>query len=234
MAQLADVADHFVVLLHGQGADVLEAQHLRQLLCPLDGLRGVLVGGGDDEVGRGKVHLGSVLHAGGLTACHGVAGNELHPCRAHGLHRLHKAGLDAGHIREDAAGLEERAVGFEPLQQGRGVQAEDDVVGLLHQIFKIMGLAAGNVAVVEGILQVPLAAVDAVHMETGFGQLQGILAAQQTKTHHEITFCFVKHILPPHPKAGWLQRNSASSSGWLRRHPQSGAARRLRSAPQGS
>ena len=134
MAQLADVADHLIVLFHGQGADVLEAQHLRQLLCPLDGLRGVLVGGGDDEVG------------------HGVTGDELHTVRAEGLHRLHKAGLDAGHIREDAAGLEEGAVGLEPLDQGRGVQAEDDMVGLTHQILKIVGLAAGNVAVVEGIL----------------------------------------------------------------------------------
>ena len=222
------------MLLHGQGADVFEAQHLGQLPDPGDGLRGILPGRGDDEVRRGKIHLGGVFHAGSLAACHRVAGDELDPRRAEGLHRLHQAGLDAGHIREDAAGLEERAVGYEPFQQGRRVQAEDDVVGLLHQIFKIMGLAAGNVAVVKGILQVPLAAVDAVHMEAGFGQLQGILAAQQTKTHHEITFCFVKHILPPHPKAGWLQRNSASSSGWLRRHPQSGAARRLRSAPQGS
>ena len=101
---------------------MLEAQHFGQLPCPLDARRGVLFGGSDDEVCRGKIHLGGVLHAGGLAACHGVAGNELHPRRAQGLHRLHKAGLDAGNIRKDAPGLEQMAVGTEPVQQ-RGKRA---------------------------------------------------------------------------------------------------------------
>ena len=148
-----------------------------------------------------KFHLGGVLHAGSLAARHRVAGNELHACRAHGLHRLHKAGLYAGHIRENAAGLEQMPVGFEPLQQGCGVQTEDDVVGLLHQILKIVGLAAGDIAVAEGVLQMPLAAVDAVHMEAGFRQLQCVLAAQQAKAHHEITLCFIQHVPPPRPRA---------------------------------
>ncbi len=130
-----------------------------------------------------------------------MAGNELHARRAHGLHRLHQPGLDAGYIGKDAAGLDEVAVGFEPFQQGSGVQAKDDVVGLLHQILKIVGLAALNVAVVQGILQVAFAAVDAVHMETGLAQLQRILAAQQAQAHNEIPFCFIQHVPPPRPKA---------------------------------
>ena len=140
------------MLLHGQGADVAEAQHLSQLLCPLDRLGGVLLGGGDDEVGRGKVDLRRVLDAGGLTARHRMASDELHPCRAHRLHRLHKAGLDAGDIGKDAAGLEKRAVRPEPVDEGRGVQTEDDVVGLRDEILEIVGLAAGDIAVVEGVL----------------------------------------------------------------------------------
>ena len=92
-------------------------------------------------------------------------------------------------------------VGAEPLDEGCGVQTEDDVVGLLHQILKIVGLAAGDIAVAEGVLQVPLTAVDAVHMEAGFGQLQRVLAAQQAKAHHEITFRFIQHIPPPRPMA---------------------------------
>ena len=79
------------------------------------------------------------------------------------------------------------AVGPEPLDQGRGVQTEDDMIGLTHQILKIVGLAAGDIAVVEGILQMALAAVDAVHMEPGPAQLQSVLAAQQTQAHNEIT-----------------------------------------------
>ena len=93
------------------------------------------------------------------------------------------------------------AVGLEPVDEGRGVEAEDDVVGLLHQILKIVGLAAGNIAVAEGVLQMPLAAVDAVHMEAGFRQLQCVLAAQQAKAHHEITLCFIQHVPPPRPMA---------------------------------
>ena len=92
-------------------------------------------------------------------------------------------------------------VGLEPLEQGRGVQAENDVVGTAHKVLKIVGLAAGNVAVVEGVLQMTFAAVDAVHMETGFRQLQRVLAAQQAQTHHEITFRFIQHIPPPRPMA---------------------------------
>ena len=168
MAQLADVADHLIMLFHGQGADVLESQHLGQLLRPRDARRSVLLRGGDDEVRRGEVHLRRVLHAGSLPPRHGVTGDELHTVRAKGLHRLHKAGLDAGHIREDAAGLEEGPVGLEPLDQ---------------------------------ILQMALAAVDAVHMEPGLGQLQRVLAAQQTQTHNEITLCFIQHPVPPRPMA---------------------------------
>ena len=130
-----------------------------------------------------------------------MTGDELHTVRAEGLHRLHKAGLDAGHIREDAAGLEEGAVGLEPLDQGRGVQAEDDMVGLPHKILKIVGLAADDVALIQRILQMALAAVDAVHMEPGLGQLQRVLAAQQTQTHNEITLCFIQHPVPPRPMA---------------------------------
>ena len=88
-----------------------------------------------------------VLHAGSLAACHRVAGNELHARRAHGLHRLHKAGLYAGNIGKDAAGLEQMAVGAEPLDEGRGVQTKDDVVGAAHKVLKIVGLAAGDIAV---------------------------------------------------------------------------------------
>ena len=152
VAELADVADHLVVLLHRQGADVAEAQHLGQLFCPLDGLGGVLFGGGDDEVGRGKADLGGVLDAGSLTACHRVAGDELHTLRTHGLHRLHKAGLDAGDIGKDAAGLDEMAVGLEPVDEGRGVEAEDDVVGLRDEVLEIVGLAGLDIAVVESVL----------------------------------------------------------------------------------
>ena len=187
MAELADIADHPVMLLHGQGADMLEAQHLGQLPGPLNGLRGVLFRGGHNEVGRGKIHLGGVLHAGGLTARHGVAGNELHARPAHGLNGLHQTGLYARHIGKDAALLQQVAVGPEPLDQGRGVQTKDDMIGLTHQILKIVGLAAGDIAVVEGILQMALAAVDAVHMEPGPAQLQGVLAAQQAQAHNEIT-----------------------------------------------
>ena len=104
-------------------------------------------GGGDNEVCRGKIHLGGVFHAGSFAACHGVAGNELHARRAHGLHRLHKAGLYAGNIGKDAAGLEQMAVGAEPLDEGRGVQTKDDVVGAAHKVLKIVGLAAGDIAV---------------------------------------------------------------------------------------
>ena len=93
-----------------------------------------------------------MLDAGGLAARHRVAGNELHTRRAHRLHRLHKAGLDAGDVGEDAAGLEKRAVCPEPVDEGRGVQAEDDVVGLRDKILEIVGLAAGDIAVVEGVL----------------------------------------------------------------------------------
>ena len=213
---------------------MLEAQHFGKLPCPLDARRGVLFGGSDDEVCRGKIHLGSVLHAGSLAACHGVAGNELHPCRAQCLHRLHKAGLDARNIRKDTPGLEQRTVGSEPVQQRGGVQAKDDMVGLPDKVLKIMGLAAGDIAVLQRVLQVSLAAVDAVHMEAGAGQLQRVLAAQQTQTHYEITFCFIKHLLPPRQAALHLQKSRASSSGWLRHRPRSGAARRRQPAPQDS
>lgn len=104
VAELADVADHLVVLLHRQGADVAEASTSASSFAT-GRLGGVLLGGGDDEVGRGKADLGGVLDAGGLTACHRVAGDELHTLRTHGLHRLHKAGLDAGDVGKDASGL---------------------------------------------------------------------------------------------------------------------------------
>ena len=213
---------------------MLEAQHLGKLPCPLDARRGVLFGGGDNEVCRGKIHLGGVLHAGSLAACHGVAGDELHPRRAQRLHRLHKAGLDAGNIRKDAPGLEQGTVGSEPVQQRGGVQAKDDMVGLPDKILKIVSLTAGDIAVLQRVLQVSLAAVDAVHMEAGAGQLQRVLAAQQTQTHYEITFCFIKHLLPPRQAALHLQKSRASSSGWLRHRPRSGAVRRQQPAPQGS
>ena len=213
---------------------MLEAQHLGKLPCPLDARRGVLFGGGDDEVCRGKIYLGGVLHAGSLAACHGVAGNELHPRRAQCLHRLHKAGLYAGNIRKDAPGFDQMAVGAKPVQQRGGVQAKDDMVGLPDKVLKIVGLAAGDIAVLQRVLQMSLAAVDAVHMEAGAGQLQRVLAAQQTQTHYEITFCFIKHLLPPRQAALHLQKSRASSSGWLRRRPRSGAARRQQPAPQGS
>ena len=105
-----------------------------------------------DEVGRGKADLGGVLDAGSLTACHRVAGDELHTLRTHGLHRLHKAGLDAGDIGKDAAGLDEMAVGLEPVDEGRGIEAEDDVVGLRDEVLEVVGLSAGDIAVVESVL----------------------------------------------------------------------------------
>ena len=55
--------------------------------------------------------------------------------------------LDAGNIGKDAAGLEQMAVGAEPLDEGRGVQTKDDVVGAAHKVLKIVGLAAGDIAV---------------------------------------------------------------------------------------
>ena len=131
-----------------------------------------------------------MLDAGGLTACHRVAGDELHALRTHGLHRLHKAGLDAGDVGKDAAGLDEMAVGLEPVDEGRGVEAKDDVVGLRDEVLEIVGLSAGDIAVA-------LAAVDAVHMEPGFGKLEGVFAAQQSEAHDQITLCFIQHILPP-------------------------------------
>ena len=72
------VSDTHLMCIRDRGADVAEAQHLGQLFCSLDSLGGVLLGGGDDEVGRGKADLGGVLDAGSLTACHRVAGDELH------------------------------------------------------------------------------------------------------------------------------------------------------------
>ena len=93
------------------------------------------------------------------------------------------------------------AVGAEPLDEGRGVQTKDDVVGAAHKVLKIVGLAAGDIAVLQRVLQMPFAAVDAVHMEAGFRQFQRVFAAQQAKAHHEITFCFIKHIPPPRPRA---------------------------------
>ena len=89
------------------------------------------------------------------------------------------------------------AVGLEPVDEGRGIEAEDDVVGLRDEVLEIVGLSAGDIAVVEGVLQVALAAVDAVHMEPGFGKLEGVFAAQQSEAHDEITLCFIQHILPP-------------------------------------
>ena len=75
------------------------------------------------------------------------------------------------------------------------------MVGLPDKVFKIVGFAPLDVAMVERELQVALAAVDAVHMEPGFGELQRIFAAQQAKAHHEITFRFIQHLLPPRPMA---------------------------------
>ena len=199
MAELAHIADHLVVLLHRQGADVLEAQHLRQLSGPLDGLRGVLFRWGNDEVGRGKVDLGGMLHAGSLPARHGVAGDEFHAVRAQGLDGLHQPGFDARDIGEDAAGFEQGAVSFEPLDHGGGVKRENDVVSALHQVLKIVGLAAADIAVVKGKLQVTLAAVDAVHGVACPGELQGVLAAQQAQAYDEIAFGFIQHSVPPRP-----------------------------------
>ena len=71
------------------------------------------------------------------------------------------------------------------------------MVGLPDKVLKIVGLTAGDIAVLQRVLQMSLAAVDAVHMEACAGQLQRVLAAQQTQTHYEITFCFIKHLLPP-------------------------------------
>ena len=108
------------------------------------------------------------------------------------------------------------------------------MVGLPDKVLKIVGLAAGDIAVLQRILQMSLAAVDAVHMEAGAGQFQRVLAAQQTQTHYEITFCFIKHLLPPRQAALHLQKSRASSSEWLRHRPRSGAVRRQQPAPQGS
>ena len=127
-----------------------------------------------------------------------------------------------------------QSVGFDTIQQRGGVQAKDDMVGLPDKILKIVGLTAGDIAVLQRVLQMSLAAVDAVHMEACAGQLQRVLAAQQTQTYYEITFCFIKHLLPPRQAALHLQKSRASSSGWLRRRPRSGAARRQQPAPQGS
>ena len=44
------------------------------------------------------------------------------------------------------------AVSLEPVDEGRGVEAEDDVVGLRDEVLEIVGLAAGDIAVVEGVL----------------------------------------------------------------------------------
>ena len=51
------------------------------------------------------------------------------------------------------------------------------MVGLPDKILKIVGLTAGDIAVLQRVLQVSLAAVDAVHMEACAGQLQRVLAA---------------------------------------------------------
>ena len=56
----------------------------------------------------------------------------------------------------------------------------------------------------------------------------------ETQTHYEITFCFIKHLLPPRQAALHLQKSRASSSGWLRHRLRSGAVRRQQPAPQGS
>ena len=94
---------------------------------------------------------------------------------------------------------EAEAVSFEPLDHGGGVKRENDVVSALHQVLKIVGLAAADIAVVKGKLQVTLAAVDAVHGVACPGELQGVLASQQAQAYDEIAFGFIQHSVPPRP-----------------------------------
>ena len=68
MAELADVADHVVVLGGGQHADALEAQLRGQVAAPVDARLAVLFRRGDDEVCGGKVDLGAVGDAARLAA----------------------------------------------------------------------------------------------------------------------------------------------------------------------
>ena len=44
------------------------------------------------------------------------------------------------------------AVGLEPVDEGRGIQAEDDVVGLRDEVLEIVGLSGLDIAVVESVL----------------------------------------------------------------------------------
>ena len=153
MAELADIADHVVVLGGGQHADALEAQLRGQVAAPVDARLAVLFRRGDDEVCGGKVDLGAVGDAARLAARHRVAGDKFHTLRQGGLHRLDHTALDTGHIRDHRAGADELTVLFDPVQQHGGVEAEDDAVGLPYQILKIRIFTGADVAMLQGIVQ---------------------------------------------------------------------------------
>ncbi len=80
------------------------------------------------------------------------------------------------------------AIGFEPFKQCGRVKAKDNVICAAHKILEILGFAALDIAVVQCILQVTFAAVNAVHMEARFCQFQSIFATQQAQPHDKIAF----------------------------------------------
>ena len=123
-------------------------------------------------------------HAAGLTAGHGVAGNELHALRQHLLHRLHHAALYAGNIGYQRAGADQVAVPLDPFQQHSGVQAKDDVIRVLHQVVKVFVAALADIGVFQRIIQRALAVGNAGHAVAFLAEHLGIFAAQQAQAHN--------------------------------------------------
>ena len=166
-------------------------------MAPVDACLGVLVGGGDDEIGRGKVDLGAVGDAAGFAARHRVAGDKLRPLGQSGLHRLHHAALHAGNIRHHRAGLDQMPVLLDPLQQNSRVQTKDDAIRAGNQCVKILGRTLGNIFMLQGVVDGLAAAGDARYMVAMAAEHLGVSAAQQAQAHDQIGFRFIQHPASP-------------------------------------
>lgn len=115
-----------------------------------------------------------------------MAGDELHALGHHGLYRAHHPALDTGHIGDQGAGAQQVAVLPHPIQEGGGVQPEDDPVRPGDQRFKVMVGTGTDIFLFQGPGHGGGVLVDAGDPVSFAGKNLGVFAAQQTQAHNEI------------------------------------------------
>ncbi len=159
-----------------------KAQRLGQALRERKAARRVLFRGHDDEIRGGEHRAVRVLDAAHLAPGHWVAGDELHVRAQKALNLLHKAALDAAHVRQKHAGPEILLIFPQPRCQRARVQPEDHRVRLCQQRGKRLHRALGDDAARQRAVDCLAAHVDGRDGMARARQPHRVAAAQKAKT----------------------------------------------------